>query len=66
MRMIFTVLALSIVAAVSLPSGSRAQWKTPWSYQGPMGPDQWGDLDPDYAACARRLGSRYLASSRFG
>jgi carbonic anhydrase len=51
MRMIFTVLALSIVAAVSQPSGSRAQWKTPWSYQGPMGPDHWGDLDPDYAAC---------------
>jgi carbonic anhydrase len=51
MRTIFTVLALSIVAAVSLPSGSRAQWKTPWSYQGPMGPDHWGDLDPDYAAC---------------
>jgi carbonic anhydrase len=51
MRTIFTVLALSIVAAVSLPSGSRAQWKTPWSYQGPKGPDHWGDLDPDYAAC---------------
>jgi carbonic anhydrase len=51
MRPISTVLALSIVAAVSLPAGSRAQWKTPWSYQGPMGPDHWGDLDPDYAAC---------------
>jgi carbonic anhydrase len=51
MRTIFTVLALSVVAAVSLPSGSRAQWKTPWSYEGPKGPDHWGDLDPDYAAC---------------
>ena len=51
MRTIFTVLALSVVAAVSLPSGSRAQWKTPWSYEGPRGPDHWGDLDPDYAAC---------------
>jgi carbonic anhydrase len=51
MRTIFTILALSVVAAVSLPSGSRAQWKTPWSYEGPKGPDHWGDLDPDYAAC---------------
>jgi len=51
LRTIFTVLALSVVAAVSLPSGSRAQWKTPWSYEGPRGPDHWGDLDPDYAAC---------------
>jgi carbonic anhydrase len=52
MRPIFTVLALSIVAVVSLPSASRAQWKTPWSYEGgPRGPDHWGDLDPDYAAC---------------
>jgi carbonic anhydrase len=51
LRTIFTVLALSVVAALSLPSGSRAQWKTPWSYEGPKGPDHWGDLDPDYAAC---------------
>lgn len=51
MRTIFTVLALSIVAAVLPPTGSRAQWKTPWSYEGPRGPDHWGDLDPDYAAC---------------
>jgi len=51
MRTIFTVLALSIVAAVLPPSASLAQWKTPWSYQGPRGPDHWGDLDPDYAAC---------------
>ena len=51
MRTIFTVLALSVVAAVSLPSASHAQWKTPWSYQGPKGPDHWGDLDPEYAAC---------------
>jgi carbonic anhydrase len=29
----------------------RAQWKTPWSYRGARGPDHWGDLDPDYAAC---------------
>ena len=29
-----------------------AQWRTPWSYEkGPNGPEHWGDIDPDYAAC---------------
>jgi carbonic anhydrase len=29
-----------------------AQWRTPWSYEtGSNGPDHWGDIDPDYAAC---------------
>lgn len=51
MRTVCIVFALSVVAAVSLPGASRAQWKTPWSYAGPTGPDHWGDLDPDYAAC---------------
>ncbi|HEY6291205.1 MAG TPA: carbonic anhydrase family protein [Terriglobia bacterium] len=35
---------------LALP-GLRAQWKTPWSYEGATGPQQWGDLDPEYAAC---------------
>ena len=34
-----------------LPPGLRAQWKTPWSYEGPQGPEHWGDLDPGYAVC---------------
>jgi len=31
--------------------GPRAQWRTPWSYEGTNGPDHWGDLDPEYADC---------------
>lgn len=45
-----TIAAL-IAAAALAPAGANAQWKTPWSYQGANGPEHWGDLDPDYAAC---------------
>ena len=38
-----------IAAAFLLPA--FAQWKTRWSYEGALGPEHWGDLDPDYAAC---------------
>jgi len=26
-------------------------WKTAWSYEGPKGPEHWGDLDPGYSPC---------------
>lgn len=26
-------------------------WRTKWSYEGARGPEHWGDLDPEYAAC---------------
>ena len=42
---------LLIVAAVLVPAGPRAQWKTHWTYEGPTGAEHWGDLDPEYAAC---------------
>jgi carbonic anhydrase len=42
---------LLVFAAVLVPAGPRAQWKTKWSYEGPTGAEHWGDLDPDYAAC---------------
>jgi len=29
------------------PSG----WKTPWAYDGPLGPSHWADLDSAYATC---------------
>jgi carbonic anhydrase len=44
-------LVLLIAALVSAPAGPRAQWKTPWSYEGANGPEHWGDLDPEYAVC---------------
>jgi carbonic anhydrase len=37
-----------LAVATLLPTGARAQWKTPWTYEGAA---HWGDLDPDYAAC---------------
>jgi carbonic anhydrase len=37
--------------AASLPMTALAQWKTPWDYEGLSGPEHWGALDPDYAAC---------------
>jgi len=38
-------------AVVLVPLGARAQWKTPWSYEGATGADHWSDLDPAYAVC---------------
>lgn len=40
-----------LAAAFLLPADQRAQWKTPWSYEGASGPEHWGDLDQAYAAC---------------
>jgi carbonic anhydrase len=37
------------LALAALPL--RAQWTTPWSYEGPRGPEHWAGLDPAYAAC---------------
>jgi carbonic anhydrase len=45
------MLVLLVVAASLLPAGSRAQWKTHWTYEGATGAEQWGDLDPEYATC---------------
>ncbi len=42
---------LLIVAAVLVPAGPGAQWKTHWTYEGPTGAEHWGDLDPEYATC---------------
>jgi len=44
-------LALFIVAAFFLSQCTRAQWKTPWDYEGAKGAEHWSELDPDYAPC---------------
>ena len=44
-------LALLIAAIAMVPPSAVAQWRTPWSYEGAKGPEHWGDLDPEYAAC---------------
>jgi len=45
------IFVLLVVAAALVPAGSRAQWKTHWTYEGATGAEHWGDLDPEYAAC---------------
>lgn len=47
----FAFLGLAALFAAAAP---RAQWKTPWSYEGPQGPEHWADLDPAYSACNGR------------
>src|ERR1039458_503056 len=42
---------LLVVAEFLAPAASRAQWKTPWRYEGATGAAHWGALDPLYAAC---------------
>lgn len=51
MRKFSVLLACPVAVGVLLCSHTRAQWKTPWSYEGSTGPEHWGALDPAYAAC---------------
>lgn len=53
-------MAAVLLAAVGAPSGRAQappesgyvpQWRTPWAYAGPRGPEHWGALDPQYALC---------------
>jgi carbonic anhydrase len=47
MKRLLTAAALAMLAG--MPAGS--QWKVPWGYTGPRGPEHWAELDPSYAAC---------------
>jgi carbonic anhydrase len=40
-----------VVAVLLTTATLRAQWKTPWAYEGPRGAGHWSELDPAYAAC---------------
>ena len=51
LRKSWMTFAQLVVAAVFVPAGPRAQWKTEWSSEGPKGAEHWSDLDPEYAAC---------------
>lgn len=42
---------LVLLLAVLVADAVRAQWKTPWTYEGKTGAAHWGELDPDYAVC---------------
>ena len=44
-------IVLLAAAAITAPTSSQAQWRTPWEYEGPTGADHWSDLDPAYATC---------------
>lgn len=49
MRLTWTVLALSLIAAtVSVAQETKAP---SWSYEGEGGPEQWGNLKPEYSTC---------------
>jgi carbonic anhydrase len=43
---------LTLLLAALLVRVGRAQWRTPWSYDGPRGAEHWSALDPAYARCS--------------
>src|SRR5579871_5867847 len=49
--LVITALLCNAEAAAQSSAPAAGGWRTPWSYEGPKGPDHWGALDPDYAAC---------------
>jgi carbonic anhydrase len=51
LRKSWITFALLFLVMVLAPAGSRAQWKTHWTYEGATGTEHWSELDPDYAAC---------------
>lgn len=51
MRGLWTNLALRFLAASVAAFAEKPEWPTGWSYNGADGPERWGDLHPEYAAC---------------
>lgn len=53
MRLVLTTMGL-LTVTVTPASAATAQWKIPWSYEGPRGPAHWSTLDSAYSSCAGR------------
>lgn len=51
MRRLWTIFASRCFTPVLLPFAATPEWRTAWSYNGADGPEKWGDLDAEYAAC---------------
>lgn len=51
MPMVRAAPMMLVIAMAAVPSSLQAQWKTPWDYAGPRGPEHWSALDPAYALC---------------
>jgi carbonic anhydrase len=49
--LVITTLLRPLDAAAQGITPTAGGWRTAWSYEGPKGPDHWGALDPEYAAC---------------
>lgn len=50
--LLVTMLVRPVIGSAQGAAPSSGGWRTPWSYDGDKGPAHWGELDPDYAACA--------------
>ena len=51
-RRIARAVALAVALALVAVGVALAQEGVHWSYEGDTGPEHWGDLSPDYAACS--------------
>ena len=49
--MVATSIATMLVPATGTAQNGHSIWRTPWEYDGPRGPAQWGTLDSQYVAC---------------
>jgi carbonic anhydrase len=49
--LVIAALLPSVDAAAQSGTPTPGGWRTPWSYEGAKGPEHWGALDPEYAAC---------------
>jgi carbonic anhydrase len=53
MRRLAVALVTAVVASSPGPSRAAGGAHPHWTYEGKSGPERWGGLSPDFAACAR-------------